>query len=210
LFLGNAHALPIVGHIVIDLTRGPVHISAGPSANSNSMCLTIISSTLRNRGRVVWMTRELSHNDKLLDILGHHSENEMDRMIIIEFGNNISGKVEPIKRMITTLKEDDLLIVEGWCESYGRTKKSDCVLMQELAQLNEKMKIIITSNSYEDASGEKRGLNGWMVRGEKSLGEIFRTVWLTKIENQYQKVMITDGDEQKIVHLTKRGFEKKN
>ena len=66
------------------------------------------------------MTRELSHNDKLLDILGHHSENEMDRMIIIEFGNNISGKVEPIKRMITTLKEDDLLIVEGWCESYGR------------------------------------------------------------------------------------------
>ena len=49
-----------------------------------------------------------------------------------------------------------------------------------------------------------------MVRGEKSLGEIFRTVWLTKIENQYQKVMITDGDEQKIVHLTKRGFEKKN
>jgi hypothetical protein len=82
--------------------------------------------------------------------------------------------------------------------------------MQELAQLNEKMKIIITSNSYEDASGEKRGLNGWMVRGEKSLGEIFRTVWLTKIENQYQKVMITDGDEQKIVHLTKKGFEEKN
>ncbi|DAC63142.1 TPA: hypothetical protein HA324_04540 [Candidatus Thalassarchaeaceae archaeon] len=195
---------------MIDLSRGPVHISAGPSANSNSMCLTIISRTLRNRGRVIWMTRELSHNEKLLDILGHHSENEMNRMMIVEFGNNISGKMEPIKRMIPSLRGEDLLIVEEWCESYGRAKKSDCTLMQELAGLNKKTRIIITSNSYEDASGKKRGLNGWMVRGEKSLGSIFRTVWLTKIEEQYQKVMITDGDEQTIVHLTKKGFEKKN
>jgi hypothetical protein len=195
---------------VIDLSRGPVHISAGPGANSNSMCLTIVSRTLRNKGKVIWMTRELPHNDKLLDILGHHSENEMNRMMTIVFGNNISEKVEPIKKIISSFKENDLLIVEEWCESYGRTKKSDGLIMKNLAELNKNMRIIITSNSYEDASGEKRGLNGWMVRGEKSLGNIFRTVWLTKIENQYQKVIVTDGDEQIIVHLTKKGFEKKS
>ena len=46
-----------------------------------------------------------------------------------------------------------------------------------------------------------------MARGEKSLGDIYRTVWLTKIQEQFQKVMITDGDTQKIVNLTKKGFE---
>jgi len=191
---------------VIDLSKGPVHISSGPSTNPNSLCMTIISMTLRKNGKVIWMTRKLPHSDKLSDILGHHTEKEMNRMMIIEFGDNISDKAEQIKKIIPSLRHGDLLIVEEWCESYGRAKNKDSKLMKEFVELNNNMNSVITSNSYEDASGQNRGFEGWMARGEKSLGDIYRTVWLTKIQEQFQKVMITDGDTQKIVNLTKKGF----
>ena len=192
---------------MIDLSKGPVHISSGPSTNPNSLCMTIISMTLRKNGKVIWMTRKLPHSDKLSDILGHHTEKEMNRMMIIEFEDNISGKAEQIKKIIPLLEHEDLLIVEEWCESYGRAKNKDSKLMKEFVKLNNNMNCVITSNSYEDASGQKRGFEGWMARGEKSLGDVYRTVWLTKIQEQFQKVMITDGDTQKIVNLTKKGFE---
>ena len=192
---------------MIDLSKGPVHISSGPSTNPNSLCMTIISMTLRKNGKVIWMTRKLPHSDKLSDILGHHTEKEMNRMMIIEFGDNVSDKAEQIKKIIPSLGQGDLLIVEEWCVSYGRAKNKDSKLMKEFVKLNNNMNSVITSNSYEDASGQKRGLEGWMARGEKSLGDIYRTVWLTKIQEQFQKVMITDGDTQKIVNLTKKGFE---
>lgn len=191
---------------MIDLSKGPVHISSGPSTNPNSLCMTIISMTLRKNGKVIWMTRKLPHSDKLSDILGHHTEKEMNRMMIIEFGDNVSDKAEQIKKIIPSLGQGDLLIVEEWCESYGRAKNKDSKLMKEFVKLNNNMNSVITSNSYEDASGQNRGFEGWMARGEKSLGDIYRTVWLTKIQEQFQKVMITDGDTQKIVNLTKKGF----
>ena len=169
--------------------------------------MTIISMTLRKNGKVIWMTRKLPHRDKLSDILGHHTEKEMNRMMIIEFGDNVSDKAEQIKKIIPSLRHGDLLIVEEWCESYGRAKNKDSKLMKEFVELNNNMNSVITSNSYEDASGQNRGFEGWMARGEKSLGDIYRTVWLTKIQEQFQKVMITDGDTQKIVNLTKKGFE---
>jgi hypothetical protein len=169
--------------------------------------MTIISMTLRKNGKVIWMTRKLPHNDKLSDILGHHTEKEMNRMMIIEFGDNISDKAEQIKKIIPSLGHEDLLIVEEWCENYGRAKNKDSKLMKEFVKLNNNMNCVITSNSYEDASGQKRGFEGWMARGEKSLGDVYRTIWLTKIQEQFQKVMITDGDTQKIVNLTKKGFE---
>ncbi|MDB3855190.1 hypothetical protein N9347_02675 [Euryarchaeota archaeon] len=192
---------------MIDLSKGPVHISSGPSTNPNSLCMTIISMTLGKNGKVIWMTRKLPHSEKLSDILGHHTEKEMNRMMIIEFEDNISGKAEQIKKIIPSLEPEDLLIVEEWCESYGRAKNKDSKLMKEFVKLNNNMNCVITSNSYEDASGQKRGFEGWMARGEKSLGDAYRTVWLTKIQEQFQKVMITDGDTQKIVNLTKKGFE---
>ncbi|MDC3282149.1 hypothetical protein OAV46_03855 [Euryarchaeota archaeon] len=192
---------------MIDLSKGPVHISSGPSTNPNSLCMTIISMTLGKNGKVIWMTRKLPHSEKLSDILGHHTEKEMNRMMIIEFEDNISGKAEQIKKIIPSLEPEDLLIVEEWCESYGRAKNKDSKLMKEFVKLNNNMNCVITSNSYEDASGQKRGFEGWMARGEKSLGDAYRTVWLTKIQEQFQKVMITDGDTQKIVNMTKKGFE---
>jgi hypothetical protein len=191
---------------MIDLSKGPVHISSGPSSNPNSMCLTLISKTLENGGKVIWMARRLTDSRKLSDILGHLRGVDMDRMIVIEFDDKLEENSQNIKKIIPSLKKKDLLIVEDWCANYGRVKSKDVNLMKELTEINKDIQIVITSSSYEDASGEKKGLDGWMARGEKLLKSRYRTVWMTKIQDQFQKVIITDGEEQKIVNLTQNGF----
>lgn len=192
---------------MIDLTNGPIHISSGPGSNPNSMCLTMISDILEEGGKVIWVARRLTDSQKSLDILGHLQEKEMDRMMIIEFGENLEENSENIKKIIPLLKKRDLLIVEDWCESYGRVKAKDANIMVDFTKINKDLQIVITSNSYEDASGQKRGLDGWMVRGEKALLGAYRTVWMTKVQEQFQKVIITDGDSQKLVILTPNGFK---
>jgi len=192
---------------VIDLTNGPIHISSGPGSNPNSMCLTMISTVLGQGGKVIWMARKLTDSRKSLDILGHLKEIEMDRMLIIEFGENLAENSLNIKKIIPSLKKRDLLIVEDWCENYGRVKAKDAKLMIDFTEINKDIQIVITSNSYEDASGEKKGLDGWMARGEKILSGSYRTVWMTKIQDQFQKIIITDGDIQKLVKLTQNGFQ---
>jgi len=206
--LGNAHAPPTLGHIVIDLTRGPVHISSRPNSNPNSMCLTLISEILSKGGKVIWMARELPDAEKMSDFLGHLSEAKISRMMVIEFGEDFERKGALIEKTLLNLSSKDLLVVEEWCENHGRAKKKDGLLLQHLASLNKEMKIVITSNPYEDASGKKRGFDGWIVRGEKVLGRKYRTVWMTKIEGKFQKVIITDGGTQYALSLTKRGFER--
>ena len=168
---------------MIDLTNGPIHISSGPGSNPNSMCLTMISNILEEGGKVIWVARRLTDSQ------------------------NLEKKSKNIKKIIPLLKKRDLLIVEDWCESYGRVKAKDANIMVDFTKINKDLQIIITSNSYEDASGQKRGLDGWMVRGEKALLGAYRTVWMTKVQEQFQKVIITDGDSQKLVILTQNGFK---
>ena len=46
-----------------------------------------------------------------------------------------------------------------------------------------------------------------MSRRGKTIEDYFRTVWLTKIDNQYQKVLITDGEKEILVEYTKKGYK---
>jgi hypothetical protein len=46
-----------------------------------------------------------------------------------------------------------------------------------------------------------------MSRGGKTIEESFRTVWLTKIDNQYQKVLVKDGEKEFLVEATRKGYK---
>ncbi len=192
---------------MIDMSRGPVHISAGPSSNSSSMSLSIILEVLEKSNKVIWMTRIIPDQRKISDILGHLKDSVLNRMIVIEFGENLSQKLEEITDMLSTLEKNDLLIIDDWCENYGRAKSKDINLMKELVESFEGFKIIITSDSYEDASGENRGFRGFMFRGGKIIESSFRTVWVVKIDNQYQKILISDGEKELVAEATRNGYK---
>ena len=192
---------------MIDMSMGPIHISSGPGSDSSSMSLTIVLRTLEKENKVIWMTRNLPEQRKILDILGHLDDSILDRMIVIEFGDELRSKLNGLNGLLTKLEKNDLLIIENWCENYGRVKVEETSLMKKLVEDYEEIKIIITSESYEDASGKNRGLRGFMSRGGEIIEDSFRTVWLTKIDNQYQKVLITDGENELLVESTRKGYQ---
>jgi len=128
-------------------------------------------------------------------------------MIVIEFGDNLSEKLEEITGMLSNLNKNDLLIIDDWCGNYGRAKSKDIDLMKKLAESFDEFKIIITSDSYEDASGENRGFRGFMFRGGKIIEELFRTVWIIKIDNQYQKILISDQGKELVAEATRNGYK---
>ena len=192
---------------MIDMSMGPVHISAGPSSNPSSMSLSIILEVLEKGNRVIWMARNIPDQRKIADILGHLKESILKRMIVIEFRENLSEKFEDIKGILSNLKKNDLLIIEDWCEKIGRAKSKDINLMERLAESFDNFRIIITSESYEDASGENKGFQGFMFRGGKTIEDSFRTVWISKINNQYQKILISDGENELVAESTRNGYK---
>lgn len=192
---------------MIDMSMGPVHISAGPSSNPSSMSLSIILEVLEKGNRVIWMARNIPDQRKIADILGHLKESILKRMIVIEFRENLSEKFEDIKGILSNLKKNDLLIIEDWCEKFGRAKSKDINLMERLAESFDNFRIIITSESYEDASGENKGFQGFMFRGGKTIEDSFRTVWISKINNQYQKILISDGENELVAESTRNGYK---
>lgn len=192
---------------MIDMSMGPVHISAGPSSNPSSMSLSIILEVLEKGNRVIWMARNIPDQRKIADILGHLKESILKRMIVIEFRENLSEKFEDIKGILSNLKKNDLLIIEDWCEKFGRAKSKDINLMERLAESFDNFRIIITSESYEDASGENKGFQGFMFRGGKTIEDSFRTVWISKINNQYQKILILDGENELVAESTRNGYK---
>ena len=124
---------------------------------------------------------------------------KLNRMIVIEFGDKLSEKIDEINSIISNLKKEDLLIIEGWCDSHGRAKSRDIKVITGLANSFEN-KMAIISDSYQDASGQKRGFQGFMARGGRIIEESFRTIWTSRIDNQYQKILSfykTNSNKQK-------------
>ena len=192
---------------MIDMSMGPVHISSGPGSDSSSMSLTMVLNALEEGNKVVWMTRNLPDQRKILDVLGHLEDSVLNKMIVVEFGDDLSRKLNGINSIISKFKKSDLLIIDNWCESHGRAKLKEINFIKKLVIKYNEIKIIITSESYEDASGKNRRSRGFMSRGGKTIEDSFRTVWLTKIDNQYQKVMITDGEKEFLVKKTRNGYK---
>ena len=100
---------------MIDMSMGAVHISSGPGSDSRSMSLTILLSALEKGNNVIWMTRNLPDQRKIIDILGHLDELTLSRMIVIEFGEDLQSRLKEIYVLLSKFKKDDLLIIESWC-----------------------------------------------------------------------------------------------
>ena len=88
---------------MIDMSMGPVHISSGPGSDSRSMSLTILLSVLEKENNVIWMTRNLPDQRKIIDILGHLDDLTLSRMIVIEFGEDLQSKLNEINILGDTI-----------------------------------------------------------------------------------------------------------
>ena len=192
---------------MIDLGLEPIHISVEPGSKSDSIVLTIILEALKDGGKVIWMTRELPDQRRIIDILGNLNDTKLANLIVLEFKENLSGKLEEIKSILDSKNKEDLLIIENWCEKYGRAKSKEINLMKELEQYFNKFRILITSYSYEDASGMNKDNQKFISRGGRIIQDLFRIIWITKIDGLNQKILIRDGENEFIAKSTKTGYK---
>ena len=117
---------------MIDMSMGPVHISSGPGSDSSSMSLTMVLNALEEGNKVVWMTRNLPDQRKILDVLGHLEDSVLNKMIVVEFGDDLSRKLNAINSIISKFRKSDLLIIDNWCESHGRAKLKEINFIKKL------------------------------------------------------------------------------
>ena len=76
------------------------------------------------------MTRFLPDQRKILDVLGHLDDSVLNRMIAVEFGDELSRKIDGINSILSKFKKNDLLIIENWCKSHGRAELKEITLMK--------------------------------------------------------------------------------
>ena len=192
---------------MIDLGLRPTHISIEPGSKSDSIVLTIILDALKGGDKVIWMTRELPDQRRIIDILGNLNDTKLANLVVLEFKENLSGKFGEIKSILDSKNKEDLLIIENWCEKFGRAKSKEINLMKELEQYFNKFKIVITSYSYEDVSGMNKENQKFISRGGKIIQGLFRIVWISKIDGLNEKIMIKDGENEFIAESTKTGYK---
>ena len=190
---------------MIDFEGGAVHISASPGAGKTTLCLGIVLDTILNGGRVIWACRKMPDQDRFRDILHDIDEQGLMRISILNFSSDFAGNLGLILRGAEDFGRDDVVIVDDWCESHGRARKDDVHAAKKLALIAHKTSLIITSSSYEDASGISD--SGWLTRGGTQIESSFVTFLLLKHPKKEGIRIISGEDLVVLARMTSKGLK---
>lgn len=188
---------------MLELNRGPIHLSYEPSSGSTNLCLSIASVVLSSNNKVILLTKELPDGVLSSQILGDLTKNQIEKLIILAFDEQLLEKSRAISVIISRLNAEDLLIISDWCPSSGRAPANDILALKEILNLNLENKILFTSAAYEDASGKNRG---WIARGADSFNNLSRTVFMTRHPLKVNYRIIEDGGIENLIKHSKNGF----
>ena len=97
------------------------------------------------------------------------------------------------------------MIVDDWCESNGRARKEDVDAAKKLSSIARKTNLIITSSSYEDASGFSD--SGWLTRGGTQIESSYVTFLLLKHPKKDGVRVISGEDTLILARMTSKGLE---
>ena len=190
---------------MIDFEGRAIHVSASPGAGKTTLCLGIASDIILNGGRVIWACRNIPDADRFREILYKIDHSGLGRISILNFSSSLAGELDIIIKKAEDFGRRDIVIVDDWCESHGRAKKRDVSAAKELSMLIQRTNIIITSSSYEDASGSSD--NVWLTRGGSSIKDSYVTVLLLKHHIKQGLRSISWEDNEKLARMTSKGLE---
>ena len=128
---------------MLELNRGPIHLSYEPSSGSTNLCLSIASVVLSSNNKVILLTKELPDGMLSSQILGDLTKKQIERLIILAFDEQLLEKSRAMKVIISRLNAEDLLIISDWCPSSGRAPANDILALKEILNLNLEKKILL-------------------------------------------------------------------
>lgn len=190
---------------MIDFEGRAVHISGSPGAGKTTLCLGIVSDTISNGGRAIWACRKMPDSDRFREILQDIDEQGLMSISILNFSTDFAGNLAFILTETEDFGRDDVVIVDDWCESHGRARKDDVDAAKKLSLIAHKTKLIITSSSYEDASGFSE--SGWLTRGGDQIESSYATFLLLEHPRK-DGIRIFSGEGIVILaKMTSKGLE---
>ncbi|DAC28352.1 MAG TPA: hypothetical protein D7H74_05770 [Candidatus Poseidoniales archaeon] len=182
-----------------------VHISASPGAGKTTLCLGVVSNIILNGGRAIWACRKIPDPDRFREILHDIDEQGLMSISILNFSTDFAGNLDFILTRAKDFGRDDVVIVDDWCESNGRARKDDVNAANKLSLIARETNLIITSSSYEDASGFSD--SGWLTRGGTQIESSYETFLLLKHPKKDGLRIISGKDILILARMTSKGLE---
>ena len=143
--------------------------------------------------------------DRFREILHDIDKQGLMSISILNFSTDFAGNLDSILTGSEDFGRDDVVIVDDWCESHGRARKDDVNAAKKLSLIAHKTNLIITSSSYEDASGFSE--SGWLARGGTQIESSYGTFLLLKHPKK-DGVRIISGEGIVILaKMTSKGLE---
>ena len=186
---------------MLDLESGPVHLSVEEGVGGTSLCLSLAVTVLQSKSRVFWLGRNPLNTERTQAILAELNETQLERLFILEFGDNLLARATALKPLINRLTDADLLVIDDWCSSSGRASANDLQAVRDLISSAGNTRLILTSKAYESPSGDG---DKWKSRGSQLSG--VRQVWLFRQEGFRNHRLIIDGEIQTRLLLEESGF----
>jgi hypothetical protein len=188
---------------MLNLDKGTVHLSYEQGAGSTTLLLTIVREYLEAGNRVIWLGRDLPDGERSNHILGSLNGGQLQKFSIIKLEDDVDPLLRILKIIIKKMGKNDLLLIDDWCPKTGRASKIHLQNIKTILALNNNIKSIITSTSYENIDATNVKLK---FRGGKKIFEITNLVHLYKNHENNSRIL-KENDNIKIIKLTKNGFE---
>ena len=182
-----------------------MHISASPGAGKTTLCLGVASDTVMNGGRVILACRKMPDPDRFREILRDIDEQGLMSISILNFSTDFAGNLDFILTRAEDFGREDVVIVDDWCANNGRARKDDVNAAKKLSLIARETNLIITSSSYEDASGFSD--SGWLTRGGTQIESSYATFLLLKHPKKDGVRIISGEDTLILAKMTSKGLE---
>ena len=186
---------------MLDLSAGPVHISVEAGIGGTSLCLSLAAAVLESNSRVVWLGRHTLDSKRTRGIFTGLNESQLERLFVVEFGEDLSTRATALKPLIDRLDELDLVVIDDWCSASGRAAAADLQAVRSLIKAAVNTRMILTAKAYESPAG---GGDVWRSRGEQLSG--VRQLWLLREEGIRNYRTLVDGENRTRLVLREAGF----
>ncbi len=189
---------------VLNLDEGPVHLAVEAGIGGTSFCLSLAAAVLEANGRVVWLGREMPDGQRTAAILNSLSESQLEKLFVIQFGQDLLTRVRATKPLISRLSTTDLVVIDDWCGSVGRAAADDTAAMRQIIAAAKDCRLIFTSKAYESPTGIDEP---WRARGGAEFsGGVINLAWLFQSQRLGNRRELRTGDQCTELVLTEKGF----
>jgi hypothetical protein len=182
------------------------HLAAEPGAGATTMLLQLSRLSLKNGGRVLWLSRVMPDGLRMTQIFSKIDTTAVARFHAGAFGDALDIGILNGINMVKSLPSLSIVLVDNWSGTTGQPSKKINEAIKNLIGVcrSENTSIILSSTMYGDATGESL----WKIRGQGFMNNIGAVEWKLQRGDGMRRTIEIDNKTTEL-SLTDDGFQKR-